>query len=119
MRRRWAGTSTRACESNRTVLSSLMRPRSGLSKPAIMLTMVVLPAPEGPNKAVTPGVVSNSAASRKSPSRFSTATVSTLFTMETCAGAARQPFGCDQRDERDIDGNDDQAAGGCIAAGDL
>ena len=41
-------------ESNSTVSSSTMRPRSGVTSPAIMLTSEVLPAPEGPNSAVTP-----------------------------------------------------------------
>ena len=31
-----------------------MRPRSGASSPAIMLTSVVLPEPDGPNTPVTP-----------------------------------------------------------------
>src|SRR5262249_9814199 len=42
----------------------------------IMLTSVVLPAPEGPNTAVTPDAVSNCAAIENSPSCFSTSTAS-------------------------------------------
>ena len=56
MRRRCAGTSMRAALSNSTVSSSAMRPRSGVTRPAIMLTIEVLPAPDGPNSAVTPPV---------------------------------------------------------------
>ncbi len=54
--------------------SSVMRPRSGLSSPAIMLTSVVLPAPDAPNSAVTPPPVWKRAAIEKSPSRFSMST---------------------------------------------
>ena len=54
MRRRQAGTSMRASASNSTSPSSAMRPRSGRISPAIMLMMLVLPAPEGPNSAVAP-----------------------------------------------------------------
>ena len=43
----------RAALSNRTVSSSAMQPRSGLTRPAIMLTIEVLPEPDGPNSAVT------------------------------------------------------------------
>jgi len=46
MRRRWAGTLVRVALSNSTLSSSAMRPRSGVSKPPIMLTMEVLPAPD-------------------------------------------------------------------------
>src|SRR5258706_10972582 len=119
MRRRCAGTSVRACESNNTMSSSAMRPRSGASRPAIMLTIVVLPAPDGPNRAVTPPEVSNCADSAKSPSCFSTETASILFTVEPRAGAARQPFGGNQRDQRDGDRHDDEAAGRRVAAGNL
>ena len=44
----------RAALSNSISPSSSMRPRSGRSRPAIILIMLVLPAPEGPNKAVAP-----------------------------------------------------------------
>ena len=53
-----------------------MRPRSGDSSPAIMLTIEVLPEPEAPNSAVTPPWVSKAAAIEKSPRRFSTSSVS-------------------------------------------
>ena len=62
MRRRCAGTFTRAALSNSTVSSSAMRPRSGAIRPAIMLTIEVLPEPDAPNSAVTLPVVSNLAA---------------------------------------------------------
>ena len=59
------------------VRSSAMRPRSGRSSPAIRLTTVVLPLPERPKRAVTPGVGDVNAASRsKSPRRRLTSTSS-------------------------------------------
>ena len=59
-----------SAESNSTLSSSAMRPRSGVTRPAIMLTIVVLPEPDGPNSAVTPPAVSNRAAMLKSPRRL-------------------------------------------------
>ena len=64
-------------DANRGVLSSVMTPRSGFSRPAIMLTSEVFPAPEGPNKAVAPPAASKRTASRNAPSCFCTSTTST------------------------------------------
>src|SRR5262245_57830194 len=108
MRRRCGGTSIRRARSNSTSSSNVMRPRSGLIRPAIMLTIVVLPPPEGPNSAVAPPTVSNLATIGKLPNRFSTSTRSMSFSVEARAGAARQPFGRDQRDQRQGDRDDDQ-----------
>src|SRR5215212_1171824 len=110
MRRRCAGRLTPVVESNSTVSSSTMRPRSGVTNPAIILTKVVLPAPDGPNNAVTPLFASKRTASEKSPSFFSASTDSISISVEAGAGAARQPFGGDQRRERDDDGDDNQPA---------
>ena len=46
-----------AAASKSTVLLSAMEPRSGLSRPAIIFTTLVLPEPDGPNRAVAPPVV--------------------------------------------------------------
>src|SRR6185437_13162531 len=108
MRRRQAGTSMRASPSNRTSPSSAIRPRSGLSSPAIMLMTPVLPAPEGPNSTVAPLLLANDALSVKAPSFFSISTVSTSLSVQPRGGAARQPFRCDQRGERDDHGDDNK-----------
>src|SRR5688572_18161246 len=118
MRRRWAGTSILAVESNNRLSPSTIRPRSGCTRPAIMLTIEVSPAPEGPSRAVTPPVVSNLAATEKSPRRFSTST-SMLLTVEPGAGATREPFRHDKRRKRDDDGDDDEAQRRRIATGNL
>src|SRR5262245_30490253 len=80
-----------------------MRPRSGATRPAIMLTIEVLPEPDAPNSAVTPPAVSNFAASENSPSLFSTSTASISIPVVSHAGTPREPLGCDQRGERDND----------------
>src|SRR6185369_15965837 len=119
MRRRWAGTSVREALSNSTVAWSAIRPRSGVNRPPIMLTMEVLPAPDGPNSAVAPPPVSNFAAIGNSPSRFSTSTESISVSVITHAGAAGEPLRRDERRERDDDRDDDEASRSGIAAGDL
>src|SRR5262245_42030965 len=107
-----------------------MRPRSGVTRPAIMFTTVVLPAPEGPNRAVTPFAVAKRAATVNSPSRvedarervfslFSTSTASMLLSVKAHAGPARQPFGENERHERNRDRDQHQASGGGIAPGRL
>src|ERR1043166_3145253 len=96
-----------------------MRPRSGRISPAIMLTIEVLPEPDAPNSAVTPSAASNFAATAKSPSRFSASTTSILLPVQPRAGAAREPFGGNERDQRDHDRDDHEACGRRIGAGDL
>src|SRR6266581_4151314 len=109
----------RALESNSTVSAMAMRPQSGVTRPAIMLTSVVLPEPEGPNRAVTPFAVAKRAPIVNCPSRFSTSTFSTLLSVKAHAGSPRQPFGKHERHERDRDRDQHQAFGGCIATGRL
>src|SRR6476660_10036612 len=117
MRRLWAGILAPDALSNSTVSSSRIRPRSGVIRPAIMLTTDVLPAPEGPNKAVAPLCASKRAAREKSPSCFSTSTDSMSLSVETRASAAGEPFGGDERHQRDYDGDDNKPARGAFAAG--
>src|SRR5947207_8954843 len=117
---RWCGGWLKPpAESNSSVPLTEMRPRSGVSKPATMLTIEVLPEPEGPNSAVTPSGTSNFAAMLNAPSRFSTSTASISAPVQPGAGAAREPFGRDQGDQRNDDRDDDQPRGRCIAAGNL
>src|ERR1044072_756706 len=119
MPRRCGGTFTLPFESKSRVLPLWMRPRSGVTSPATMLTTEVLPEPEGPNSAVTPPVASNFAVIVKSPSRFSTSTASILFPVEARAGAPREPFGKNQCDERDDDRDDDKPPGCRVRVGNL
>src|SRR5450432_1664314 len=119
MRRPCGGRLMRLSESNSTVWSIVISPRSGATSPAIMLTSVVLPAPEGPNTPVTPLPLWKRALREKSPSRFSTSTPSILFPVEAHAGAARKPFGGDQRGKRNRNGHQHQAAGRRISVGHL
>src|SRR5215510_1715968 len=118
--RRWCvGRLMRALESNSTVSAMAMRPQSGVTRPAIMLTSVVLPAPECPNTAVTPAAVSKRALivncplrvadARDAVNRFSTSTFSTLLSVKAHAGSARQPLGDHERHERDCDRDQHQA----------
>src|SRR5438477_10232171 len=95
----------------------MMRPRSGLTSPAIMLTRLVLPEPDGPNRAVTRLSVSNRAAIANSPSCFSTSTLSTWSaSVQPRAGASREPFGGDKRDKRNRDCDDDKPKRRRVAA---
>src|ERR1051326_5851314 len=102
MPRRCGGTFTPA-ESNSNVPLDETRPRSGVTRPATMLMIDGLPEPDGPNSAVTPPAASNFAATAKSANCFSTATLSISASVQPHAGAAREPFGADQRDQRDGD----------------
>src|SRR5881398_1742784 len=106
MPRRCGGALKPPAASNISVPLQMMRPRSGVISPATMLTIEVLPEPDGPNRAVTPPAASNFAASAKSPSRFSTSTASISFPVDACAHAPREPLGEDQRDQRDDDRDD-------------
>src|SRR5882724_3472409 len=119
MPRRCGGALKAPAESNSSVPLHMMRPRSGVTSPATMLTIEVFPAPDGPYSAVTPSGVSNFATMAKSPSFFSTSTVSMSAPVQSRAGAARQPFGSDQRDQRYRDRNEHQPPGGGISVRDL
>src|SRR3954453_14058386 len=109
MRRRCAGTCRRAAVSSSVSPSTAMLPRSGRSRPAIMLTSEVLPAPDTPNRPVTRPSLANAASMKKSPSCLETSTRSISASMQAPGGAARKEFGCDQRGHGDDDGDDYQA----------
>src|SRR6266496_242806 len=115
MPRRCGGTFTPS-ESNNSVPLDETRPRSGVTRPATMLMIEVLPEPDGPNSAVTPSAASNFAAMVKSANRFSTATLSMSASVQPNVGAAREPFGADQGDQRDQDRDEHQSPGRRIAA---
>src|SRR5882724_5188106 len=115
MPRRCGGMFTPA-ESNSNVPLDETRPRSGVTRPATMLMIEVLPEPDGPNSAVTPSAASNFAAMVKSANRFSTSTPSMSASVQPHAGAAREPFGADQGDQRDHDRDQHETPGRRIAA---
>src|SRR5215472_18631318 len=78
MRRRSTGTTIPRRTSVRHSPSRLTVPTSGVSSPAITLVSVLLPLPEPPKSAMTPGVGAVSVASRRNPaSCLSTETSST------------------------------------------
>src|SRR5690349_12095506 len=98
----------RVALSNNTSSPSEMRPRSGLVNPAIIATIEALPEPDGPNSAVMPRSPLKAASMPNSPSCFSTATLSMSDAVHARAGAAAEPFGHDQRGERDQNCDDDK-----------
>src|SRR5690348_2960705 len=96
----------RAARSNKVSPSSTMRPRSGSSRPAIMLIRLVLPPP----------AASKAASIAKSPNLFSTSTDSILRSVQPRGRPSRQPFRGHQRGERDDDGDYHQLERGGVAA---
>src|SRR5450759_2507583 len=116
MRRRQAGMLMRAVSSNRNSPSSTMRPWSGRNSPAIILMMLVLPAPEGPNKAVAPLSLANCAFKDNSPIFFSISTTSMSYPMQTRCRAPGEPFRRDQRGERNNHSDDYELQRGAVAA---
>src|SRR4051812_26183420 len=119
MPRRCGGWLWPPAESNSRVSLHMMRPRSGVIRPATMLTIELLPDPEGPNSAVTPSGASNFAAMEKPPSCFSTSTSSISTPVQPRAGAAREPLGGDEGDERDDDRDHHKPGRRRVRVGDL
>src|SRR3982074_2611662 len=115
MTRRCAGRFPPPAEANSSVPLHGMWPRSGITSPATMLMIEVLPEPDGPNSAVTPSAAWNFAAMVKSANCFSTSTLSMSAPVQPHAGAACEPFGADQRDQRDHDRDQHETPGSGIA----
>src|SRR3546814_7469569 len=65
-----------------------------------MLRMLVLPAPDGPNSAVSPGPAVKRAARIRSPRRRETS-ISIATALPFAMRAADEPFGKNQRAERE------------------
>src|SRR5262245_46817165 len=82
------------------------------------LTMLVLPAPDGPKRAVTADALLNRASRTKSPSCLRTATSNTS-TSDARSNPPRKQLGNDERRERKHNSDGDQACGICVAAGHL
>src|SRR5262245_33055276 len=108
MRRRCGGTWMRFVVSSSTSPSSSILPLSGRKSPAIMLISEVFPAPDRPNRAVTPPRLSNAAVTLIVPRLFLTSTCSMLIAPHACDSAPREPFRHEQGAEREDDRHDDQ-----------
>src|SRR5450432_290981 len=94
IRRRSTGTSTARAASNQSRPSRRTWPLAGRTSPAIALTSVVLPAPDAPNNAVTPGVgQANRALSSNGARRTVRSTSSTTLLSQPSAQAAREQLG--------------------------
>src|ERR1700674_4662918 len=107
MRRLRCAISTPVSLSKSTLPFTAIRPRSGLTSPAIMLSSVVLPDPERPKNAVTCPCASTCARRWNWPRRRSTS-ISIMAGYST-TGTANQDFRNDQSDEGKHDGKDTQA----------
>src|SRR5450759_679551 len=116
MRLHQAGTLMRAASSNKTSPSSTIRPWSGRNSPAIILMMLVLPAPDGPNNAVALFSLSNCAFKENSPSLFSTSTTSMSGPVQARGSTPAEPFRRDQCGERDDHSNDHERERGAVTA---
>src|SRR5208282_190676 len=117
MRRCSTRTSTPPGPSYSTRSSRRMWPRAGVSRPAIALASVLLPAPDGPNSAVTPGVGdANRAVSWNVPRRSVRSTSSTALLAETRPQAAGDEFGDDESGEPEPERQCCQTRGGQVAA---
>ena len=120
MRRRCAGTCSRAAVSSSVSPSIAMTPRSGRSSPAIMLISEVLPAPEAPNSPVTRACAGRTrlrARIRRAVLRRRRAASS--VPVQALGGAPREPFRGDQRRHRDDDRHHDQPQRRGVAVGRL
>src|SRR4051794_18195235 len=92
-----------------------MTPRSGRTRPAIMLISDVLPAPDEPNRPVTRPSLVKATSTEKSPSCLKTSTCSISVAMQSLRRAAREPFREDQGDDGDADRDDHETRSGGIA----
>src|SRR6266436_1344809 len=98
MRRRSTGTSVSTSSSSR------MSPASGAESPEMMLTRVVLPLPERPNSAMTPGVGAANVASSDNPGRFLTTETCNILAAQPAAHAPHQQFGGQKSDQAQPEG---------------
>src|SRR3569623_2585486 len=102
--------------SNSVSPSTRTCPASGRNRPAIMLSTLVLPTPDGPNSTVSPSAASKRQATSLSPSRRVT---STSKDMQPPARPPREQLGSDQGGERQRDRDRRQPPHQCVAAGRL
>src|SRR3569623_361570 len=115
MRRRYGGTCNFRAVSSIASPPMTMVPRLGFDRPAIMLMIELLPAPDAPNRPVTRLSLSNAASSLNSPSCLVTLTLSMSQPMNAAQRASREELRRDQRADRHAGGNNDQPQGGQVA----
>src|SRR5215470_9163526 len=104
--------------STSAVPSIITRAWSGRTRPAMMLTIEVLPDPERPNRAISPPSASNRASSWNAPRRCLMSTASVIeasFDVEPAVGKARHHFGGEEREHGDDDGDEGEAEGARVA----
>src|SRR5262245_7894078 len=100
MRRRRGGTKTPRSVSVSASPLTTISACSGRNNPAIALISEVLPAPDLPNSAVKPPVLSKAASSWKTPNRWRTATLSILQPASPARRALAQRLGGKQSRHR-------------------
>src|SRR5262252_1829766 len=104
MRRCSTGTARPRLTSVSVSPSRVTAPPSGASNPAITLVSVLLPLPERPKRAMTPGVGAVKVASRrKAPSCFITETSSTSAA-QIAAHPPHQKLGREQSEQAEREG---------------
>src|SRR6202162_3831351 len=113
MRRRSTGMSVSTSSSSR------MSPASGAESPEMMLTSVVLPLPERPNSAMTPGVGAANVASSENPGRFLTTETCNILAAQQAAHAPHQQFGGQQSQQAQPEGQHRKPQRQCVAGGRL
>src|SRR3954451_1770 len=102
MRRCSGGMAMPAVVSVSTCPSNSMYAESAASRPEMMLMAVVLPQPDLPNRATTPGVGTSNWASRENPSRrlrILTLSIRRDSATDQMACTARQQFRQQQADQ--------------------
>src|SRR5690606_14782734 len=113
-----AGRSMRASESKSTRDPAAIRPESGLAVPAIIFRIVLLPAPERRETAVTPGSERDCALTVKLPLLPLMSTSSTVIAA-SFRQASGHPFRHQHRPDRKQDRKADQAQRGRVTLGRL
>src|SRR6266446_26971 len=111
MRRRSTGTSVSTSSPRRT------SPASGAISPEMMLTSVVLPLPERPNSAMTPGVGAANVASSENPERFLTTETCNILAAQQAAHAPHQQFGGQKSEQTQPEGQHRKPQRQCVAGG--
>src|ERR1700730_14897891 len=117
MRRRSTCTAIDAPVSVSTSSSSRMSPASGAESPEMMLTSVVLPLPERPNAAMTPGVESRRVASSENPGRLLTTETCNILAAQQAAHASHQQFGGQKSQQTQPEGQHRKPQRQCIPGG--
>src|SRR5690348_5265102 len=95
-----------------------MRPRSGRSTPASMLSTDVFPIPDGPNSAVTPAPDSNATSRSMAGQDFATRTSNVMALLHVRVAAGKK-VGSQQCSEREGDRQQRESHGRCVAGGRL